>query len=171
MRFLAILFSLLLIGACNSSKQVNDPAVGPYAKVVKSTKKGDFYGEKFDTKTTISYNDMIDKIDQGDTLNVVVEGYTTEVCQAKGCWMNFVESPVNTDKQVFIKFQDYAFFVPLNSGSSDMVLKGKAYSEFTSVDELRHYAEDKGASQEEIESITEPKKEYKIMASGVFVSK
>jgi hypothetical protein len=39
----------------------------------------------------------------------------------------------------------------------------------TSVEELRHYAEDAGKSQEEIEAITEPKKTYSFVADGVLL--
>ena len=48
-------------------------------------------------------------------------------------------------------------------------MEGWAFREVTSVDELRHYAEDAGKSQEEIEAIQEPKDELKFLASGVFV--
>ena len=39
----------------------------------------------------------------------------------------------------------------------------------TSVDELRHYAEDKGAPAEEIAAITEPKRELRMTADGVVI--
>lgn len=46
-----------------------------------------------------------------------------------------------------------------------------AYKSQTSVEELRHYAEDAGKSKEEIESITEPRIEYTFMADGVYLKK
>jgi len=48
-------------------------------------------------------------------------------------------------------------------------MEGKAYKEETSVEELKHYAEDEGLSQEEIDAITEPVYELKFMASGVIL--
>ena len=39
----------------------------------------------------------------------------------------------------------------------------------SSVDELRHNAEDEGLSKEEIAKITEPEEQYKFMASGVLL--
>ena len=48
-------------------------------------------------------------------------------------------------------------------------MEGKAFREVTTVEELRHYAEDEGASQEEINAITEPTEELKFMANGVLV--
>jgi hypothetical protein len=48
-----------------------------------------------------------------------------------------------------------------------MVMYGYIYWDTTTVAQLRHYAEDRGASQEEIEAITEPVAEYMFKAKGV----
>jgi len=48
-------------------------------------------------------------------------------------------------------------------------MEGHAFKETTPVEELRHYAEDAGKPQEEIEAITEPKEEVKFLASGVLL--
>lgn len=48
-----------------------------------------------------------------------------------------------------------------------MVMTGFAYWDSTSVAELQHYAEDRGASEEEIAAITEPMGEVKFKATGV----
>jgi hypothetical protein len=49
------------------------------------------------------------------------------------------------------------------------VIKGKAFKEVTSVEELQHYAEDEGKSKEEIALITQPQEEIKFLADGVVV--
>lgn len=41
----------------------------------------------------------------------------------------------------------------------------------TSVEWLKHYAEDKGASKEEIAKISKPKTDINIVADGVYVIK
>ena len=104
-----------------------------------------------------------------DSIETVVEGNVESVCQAKGCWMN-VQSD-NSDQKMFVKFKDYGFFMPLDLAGGKVVMKGKAYREVTSVDELRHYAEDEGLSKEEVLAINEPKEELKFMASGVKIIK
>ena len=48
-------------------------------------------------------------------------------------------------------------------------MNGKAFKEVTTVEELRHYAEDEGKSEEEIAAITEPVEEYKFVADGVIM--
>ena len=71
--------------------------------------------------------------------------------------------------EMFVKFKDYGFFMPLDLAGSEVVMAGKAFREETSVDELRHYAEDEGQSAEEIAKITEPVEELKFLAYGVVV--
>ena len=83
--------------------------------------------------------------------------------------MNLIPTEGPTDQSVFVKFKDYGFFMPLDLAGSEVIVQGKAYKEVTSVDELRHYAEDEGLSAEEIAKITEPEEELKFMADGVII--
>lgn len=125
------------------------------------------FGAEIDTDNIQDITALAQEIQDGDTLNVTISGDIHEVCQAKGCWMTMEDKA--GESAVFIKFKDYAFFVPLKAGGKNAVVSGKLYASFTPVDELRHYAEDKGASAEEIAAITEPEKELKMMADGVIV--
>ena len=58
--------------------------------------------------------------------------------------------------------------MPLNA-EGEVVVNGKAFVTETTVDELRHYAEDAGKSEEEIAAITESKFEYRFLADGVLL--
>jgi hypothetical protein len=118
-----------------------------------------------------SFADVVNQLDTKDSINVVVKAKVAEVCQAKGCWMSLVDNQSQTDEQLFVKFKDYAFFVPKDIAGSEVLVEGIAYTEETSVDELRHYAEDAKKSAEEIAAITEPVKEKKFMATGVVLLK
>ena len=125
------------------------------------------YGEELSTKNAISFNDLLVQLDDKESLDQVKIQATVEtVCQSKGCWMNLA-SQDSPGKSIFVKFKDYGFFVPMDIAGKEVVIEGRAYRETTSVDELRHYAEDEGKSQEEIEAIIEPVEELKFMASGV----
>jgi hypothetical protein len=129
--------------------------------------KATTFGESITKKGSISYDELLTKLDESDSLNTKVVGTVNEVCQAKGCWMTIVSE--NSDKVMRVKFKDYAFFVPKDISGRKVVFEGKAYRELTSVDELRHYAEDAGQSEEEIAAITDAKESYKFMASGVLL--
>ena len=68
-----------------------------------------------------------------------------------------------------VTFKDYAFFMPKDLTGKKVVLDGFAFVETTSVEDLRHYADDAGKPKEEIDAITEPKKEVSFEAAGVLV--
>lgn len=124
------------------------------------------YGAKIDEKGAITVNELVAKMDGKNEMDAKVEGKVSEVCQAKGCWMT-LEKGDGTKMRV--TFKDYGFFVPKNISGKTVIINGKASVTTTSVDELRHYAEDAGKSKEEIAKITEPKKELAFEADGVIV--
>jgi hypothetical protein len=100
--------------------------------------------------------------------DVKVSGKVLDVCPKKGCWLS-IEL---TDKSVvFVKMKDYGFFVPLEMIGKTVVIEGEAKKMETSVKELKHYAEDAKKSKEEIDAITEPKKEIRLTAKGILVVK
>ncbi|MEY2962981.1 MAG: hypothetical protein RL754_242 [Bacteroidota bacterium] len=98
-----------------------------------------------------------------DTLWATVAGPITQVCTTKGCWM---ATEIDSSNNLFVDY-DYEFLLPTNSQGQDMVMTGFAYWDSTSVDQLRHFAEDRGASEEEIAAITEPVGEVMFKAKGV----
>ncbi len=131
---------------------------------------GDIYGagvtEKSEKKA-ITPSKLNKELKKSKKLeNVAVKGKVTDVCEKKGCWLT-VETENN--EQFFVKMKDYAFFVPTALKGKNVVLEGKAEKKVTSVDELKHYAEDAKKSQAEIDAITEPKEEIRFLANGIKV--
>lgn len=129
---------------------------------------GEHYeGEAFTKADVMMYDDLLKKMKKdGGAEKIQVKGRIDAVCQAKGCWMTMVSDTPGQDT-MFVKFKDYGFFMPKDLGGQDVIMRGDAYYEETSVDELRHYAEDEGQSEEEIMKITEPLVELKFLAEGV----
>jgi len=126
------------------------------------------FGEEISKDNSISYEEMILKMANSDSLNTKVIGTVEGVCQAKGCWMNIVSD--NPDQpSMFVKFKDYGFFMPKDIAGKRVIMDGYAFKEVTPVDELRHYAEDEGKSASEIAAIVEPKEELKFLAKGVLL--
>lgn len=103
-----------------------------------------------------------------ESADVKIIAKVVDVCPKKGCWVA-LEMPDNS--KVFVKMKDYGFFVPLAMIGKTIVVDGEAKNIITSVDELKHYAEDAKKSQEEIAAITEPKKEIRLTAKGILVMK
>ena len=129
---------------------------------------GIHFGETIDEDGAISYQDLLTKMTENDSMPAKVVGTVSAVCQAKGCWMDIAEASEN-GASMKVQFKDYGFFVPKDISGRQVVMDGYAYREVTSVEELRHYAEDEGLPKEEIEKITEPVEELKFLASGVML--
>ena len=129
------------------------------------------FGDSISTDKAISKEDMLVQyniLKPGDTLNIKFKSIIKNVCQKKGCWMT-IELP--SGKEAFVKFEDYAFFVPKNAQKSEVIVNGKAFVSIESVEELKHYAKDEGKSQAAIDSIVAPKTNYSFMADGVLIKK
>ena len=99
------------------------------------------------------------------SLKVKLKGKVTEVCQAEGCWIK-IQSP---DGNMMVKMKDHKFTVPVILNGKNIVIEGFAESKLTTLEQLRHFAEDAGKSKAEIAKITEPKKELIVQANGILV--
>lgn len=139
----------------------------PPADTTEETGEPQSFGEKISADATMTHADLMAKLSESDSVQTKFVGQVESVCQAKGCWMNITDG--NAENDIFVKFKDYGFFMPKDIAGRKVIMNGVAYREVTSVEELRHYAEDEGLSQEEIDAITEPKEELKFMASGVLL--
>jgi len=164
-KLLTILALAVLVTACKSGKEDQKTEKKEVAVAYES------FGEKITDQDYLSSSDVLTKykdLKAGDTLDVKFASTIKEMCSNKGCWMKL---PAGTDELVMVRFKDYGFFMPLNSDGKEVIVEGKAFVKETSVDELRHYAEDAGKSKEEIAKITEPKLELAFEASGVLMKK
>lgn len=156
---------LLVFTACKNSKEEKTTV-----KEEKLAVNFDSFGSKISADKALSSDEMLAKFNSlnvGDTINVKFASKINEVCSKKGCWMKL---PVG-ETETMVRFKDYGFFMPLDSKDREVIVEGKAFLKETSVDELKHYAEDAGQTPEEIAKITAPKKEYSFEAIGVLMKK
>jgi hypothetical protein len=72
---------------------------------------------------------------------IKVQGQVTEVCQAKGCWMILVDG----DSYARITFEDYGFFVPIETSMQRSIVFGVLTEHTLSGEQAEHYAQDAGA--------------------------
>ena len=129
------------------------------------------FGDSISAENALSKEEVLAtyaKMAQGDTVAVKFKSKIKAVCKEKGCWMNL---DLVQGKEVFVKFKDYAFFVPTDSKDEEVIISGKAYVSVESVEDLKHYAKDGGKSQAAIDSIIAPKTKYSLMADGVLIQK
>jgi hypothetical protein len=136
------------------------------AAQIKPAAKDVNYGAKVTAANAIEVNMLEEKLTTSDKFTGKVKGTVTGVCEKKGCWMKLAQTEGDG---IMIRFKDYKYFMPQNIVGKEVVLDGEAIVTTTSVEMLKHYAEDAGKSKEEIEKITEPKKEIEFTAKGVLV--
>jgi hypothetical protein len=125
------------------------------------------FGAAISAEGAIAAADVIKQLGKADSTRIKVKGNISACCQNKGCWMTM---PLSDKQDMMVKFKDYGFFVPRNSAGKEAVMEGWVYRELVSVDELRHYAEDEGKPQAEIEKITKPEERITFMADGVIIA-
>lgn len=156
-----LVFAAVLLASCNGTK--NGVAALPIQDGYTSI------GAKITNEKVISKEEMLTKYSSmkaGDTVAVKFKSTINEVCQNKGCWMKL---DLSSKKETFVKFKDYAFFMPLDSKNDEVIINGKAFVSIESVADQKHYAEDAGKSKEEISKITTPKSIFSFLADGVLL--
>ena len=143
-----------------------------------TTKQESFTGDSFgaglmEQPAPLSYDQLATKLDAAplDTLEAQLIARVESVCQMKGCWMTLLPEQNQTEdaESMMVRFKDYGFFMPKDIAGRRVIVEGKAYYTTTSVEDLRHYAEDAGKSEDEIAAITEPRREMAFLASGVLL--
>lgn len=127
-----------------------------------------YRGEKITEEGAIPVSELVElmKGKENQRVELKVTGKITECCQKKGCWMMV---DLGNGKTMRVTFKDYAFFVPLESAGKTVVMQGTAYYQITSVELLRHYAEDAGKSKKEIKKIKEPEHDLAFEAVGLIL--
>lgn len=125
------------------------------------------YGESFDHSIAAEITDLSSLMADSDSVSITLSGQIEKTCAVKGCWMQLNAGEQNTLR---VTFKDYGFFVP-KSGveGKTSIVQGYCVRQETSVEELRHFAQDAGESAESIALIISPKMEYNFVASGVII--
>ncbi|GAB5400496.1 MAG: hypothetical protein Aureis2KO_20810 [Aureisphaera sp.] len=168
-RNLLFLFVLtIVLASCNSAKEKE--AETPKSMGLEQATKYDLKGYRFEDNDLTSSSELLaayKEMKVGDTIEMKVKAKVNSVCQKKGCWMRLDLG----EEESFVRFKDYGFFMPKDLAGNEVLVNGLAYVEETSVEDLKHYAEDAGKPQEEIDAITEPELSYNFLSTGVLIPK
>ena len=128
--------------------------------------KSNYFGEVFSITDLNEYSKINNETSDFDKKDVKIEGKILSSCPMKGCWMK-IKADQDT---ILVRFKDYGFFVPKNGIEGEKaIVNGKISVETLSVEQLRHYAEDAGKSQEEINLIKDPQVSLTFLADGVYI--
>ena len=158
-KYLTIVLAILFLASCNMDG-------GKQETTEEVIEESGFYGEKISGENPISGEELVAKLAESDSVWVTMKSKIITNCKHSGCWMDL---DVGNEEVVKVTFKDYAFFIPLESEGKTAIVEGFAKKELIPVDMLKHYAEDDGKSQEEIDAITEPEMAYTFEAIGVII--
>jgi len=123
-----------------------------------------FYGEKITTDNVIDYDTFIEN--SKIVSKSKIEGTILYSCPKKGCWM---QVKIDSDT-IQVTFKDYGFFVPKTGlENKKTILEGYPKQDTISIKMLKHFAEDAGKSQKEIDKITNPEYKISFIADGVII--
>ena len=124
------------------------------------------YGKVITKKGALDIQKLTNSLEGKEEIRTKIIGSVNKVCAKKGCWMT-----MNLDDETTMRvtFKDYGFFVPRDISGKTLVAEGVASYETTSVDMIKHFMEDEGRPQAEIDAITEPQVEMVFVAEGVII--
>jgi hypothetical protein len=124
------------------------------------------FGEAITKDGALAVEEVLALIADNENTEVKVMGTIKEVCQHTGCWMKF---DFGDGEEIMVNMKGHEFYVPMDAAGKTAWVEGIATREMISVNMLKHYAEDAGKSQPEIDAITEPKLTYTLEAIGVII--
>ncbi len=181
-RIAILLIALLPVIACNNEQKSEDEAQNEGEEMLGNHEESGMqemedegesealpstgnFGAEITPEGAVTADEMLALLADKDSVEVKVIGIAGAVCQRKGCWMTMPAG----DREMRITFRDYGFFVPKDASGKEVIIQGVAKKEVTSVEELQHYAEDAGESEEAIAAITEPEENIVFIADGVII--
>ena len=164
LNFKLFVFVLLISSACQNSDTSQSELATKEAELLEIAGN---YGEELSESEMISMTQLISEVEANGSFEAKIIGEINEVCSSKGCWLTM---DLPNGESMRVTFKDYGFFVPKNSQGFPIILEGVATLTETDVETLRHFAEDQGKSKEEIEAITESKREITFEANGVIIN-
>jgi len=117
---------------------------------------------KVDETASISVAELVSRMDKSkDPQTLTIKAPLSAVCQNAGCWVQVAKPD---GKLLMVRFKNHFTIPPTTPLGTESYIHGIAYWDTVSVKMLRHYAEDAGKSQEDINKITQP--EFKLNFEG-----
>ncbi|MGB3542131.1 DUF4920 domain-containing protein [Rubrivirga sp.] len=160
---------LLVLAACGTSETDADLEAAPS---MEETATGPL-GTTVPGGEALSPDELIAGAEDFAGRSVTVQGTVREVCQNAGCWLTLADADGRTVR-VEVPRDDngtYEYTFPTDVNGATVRLIGMLEVTTESVDDQRHFAEDGGATAEELEAITEPKQTLVLTALGAEVER
>ncbi|MFW6023219.1 MAG: DUF4920 domain-containing protein, partial [Myxococcota bacterium] len=96
---------------------------------------------------------------------VRTEGVARRVCKRKGCWMELATGPDESVPGCRVTFQDYGFFVPVDSAGAETRVQGRVEARTVPEEVVAHMEAEGGRFMDKADDGTA--RELRLVATGV----
>ena len=161
--------------ACNQSTTENAKPADTLTNKMddKMASKDKVYGKSFDYTSPAKLTELMKDAAKLDTTkDYAVEASVTTVCQKAGCWFRADDG---NGGDVFVKIltedeNAEEVGIPMTTpAGTNLIFYGTPKYREVSVKTQRHYLEDAGRPQSEIDAITKPIMAWRFFATGVVI--
>ena len=149
-------------------------AAAPATQPVKPAKTFAKFGgeQKLSDAEAVPVSAVLAAPDQYNGKYVRLTGVVSSVCPKKGCWMRVTPQGAKPgDGNVFIKFPDppEGMYIPLEAVGHEAVIEGTIKNGQMSQAAARHFLQDAGAKQDQIEKVVGPQKQVMLGQPAVAI--
>jgi hypothetical protein len=125
---------------------------------------------KISDDKAITVPQLMSNIDQYKGEYVRVTGTVDKVCPRKGCWMTLKGD--GTDQALFVKFPDppEGRLLPMEAAGKPAAAEGTVKVKEIPAEMAKHYAEESGATPEQLAKITGPQKQITLASPSVSIT-
>lgn len=159
--FLSAAAAVLFLNSCAGGEET-----APEPTAAETVETATYHGDTITADGAITTAELVAKMETDSIFNGKVETVINSCCKKKGCWMRVA---LADGKEMKVTFKDYGFFVPLESAGKPVILQGEARYDTLSIEELKHYAEDAGKTEAEIDAISQPEAVLAFEATGIII--
>ncbi len=153
--------AVLFLGSCAGGGET-----APEPTTAETVETTSYYGDTITAEGALTPAELVANLGDNASYTGKVETVINSCCKKKGCWMRV---DLGDGKEMKVTFKDYGFFVPLESAGKPVIMQGEAYYDTLSIEELKHYAEDAGKTEAEIDAIIAPEPVLAFEATGVII--
>ena len=102
--FLFLMTTIFIFSACGEEPKSAE-------QVVEEKATDQIFGEELTSNDALTFTDLLNKMDQLDSMETKVTGTVESVCKKKGCWVNIVSD----DGREMLKIKNMVIHFPGNT--------------------------------------------------------
>lgn len=157
---------VLMAGGCEGeAEQARPSSEGATIEAASSGQDPARFGEPLTGGTPVPLADLVADAAEYEGKVVRTEGVARRVCERKGCWMELAASAEESAPGCRVTFQDYGFFVPVDSAGAETRVQGRVEVRSVPEEVVAHMESEGGRFMDKTDDGTA--REVRLVATGV----